>query len=195
MLPRRFRSSVAGAPCGPGRLATGSAAAGRAHGAERWRRCRGGPGLRRSCHTCATSDGERRSAAVTHGRSARVYLHRCYRSSPAGQSDRSSKLVMRVRFPSPALKPLLAASVGVGAVPDIDNEDFMLLLVDLLQHAPIPQEARAPGAIQRRVQRLPQPFRIADQRSPVMKSTAVAATSGGSLLVIARRAGGARAIS
>ncbi len=78
--------------------------------------------------------------------------------------DRSSKLVMPVRSRSPALK-LLAAPVSVGATPDVNDEDFMLLLVDLVQHAPIPHDACAPGTIQRRTQRLPQPFRIADQWS------------------------------
>ena len=70
---------------------------------------------------------------------------------------------MPVRSRSPALK-LLAAPAGVAAMPDINDEDFVLLLVDLVQRAPISHEACAPGAIQRRVQRLPQPSRVADQR-------------------------------
>ena len=104
ILPRRFWSSVADAPCGPGRvgLAPGPAAPGRTHGrARRRRRVRSGP--RCSCHICATSDGVRRSAAVTPGRSAPFYLDRSCRSSPAGLGNRSSKLVMRFRLPSPAL--------------------------------------------------------------------------------------------
>ena len=52
-------------------------------------------------------------------------------------------------IPAPALKPL-AAPVGVGAMPDVNDKDFMLLIVDLVQHAPISHEACAPDAIQRR---------------------------------------------
>jgi hypothetical protein len=48
-----------------------------------------------------------------------------------------SKLVMPVRSRSLGRKPL-AAPVCVGAMPDVNDEDFVLPLVDLVQHAPIP---------------------------------------------------------
>jgi len=53
-------------------------------------------------HTCHTP---RHSTAshVTHGHSPTVYLVRCCRRSAARPSARTSKLVMRVRFPSSAL--------------------------------------------------------------------------------------------
>jgi hypothetical protein len=61
------------------------------------------PALWCLCHIRATNDSIRRSAAVAHGHSPAVYLDRRYCSSLGGQGDRSSKLVMRFRLPSPAL--------------------------------------------------------------------------------------------
>ena len=64
-------------------------------------------------------------------------------------------------------------------MPDVNDKDFMLLIVDLVQHAPISHEACAPDAIQRRARGFPSRFGLSIS-GPVMKSTAAAATSGGS---------------
>ena len=131
----RFRSSVAGAPCGPGRLATGSAAPGLTHG-RAVAVLPGWPDLRRSCHICATQGSEPRSTAVTTGHSPAVYLDRCCRSSPGGTGDRSSKLVMPVRSRSPALSVPVQVSALPGPRPIVAREHN--------QPGPEPPRARCP---------------------------------------------------
>jgi|HubBroStandDraft_1064217.scaffolds.fasta_scaffold08077_5 hypothetical protein len=55
-----------------------------------------------ACHIRATRYGDQRSVTVTHGQEHPAELHRRFRWSPDVACYRSSKLVMRVRFPSPA---------------------------------------------------------------------------------------------
>jgi len=79
-------------------------------------------------------------------------------------------------------------------MPDVNDEDFALPLIDLVQHAPIRMRRALQVPSSGACSGFPSRFGLPIS-GPVMKSTAAAATSGGSLLVIARRAGGARAIS
>jgi len=72
----------------------------RGHPLPRRRRRPGQPG---ACHIHATRQGAQGSATVTHGQSPAADQDRRSRRSAARPRDRSSKLVMRVRFPSPAL--------------------------------------------------------------------------------------------
>src|SRR5579875_1794431 len=55
-----------------------------------------------ACHTRATRQGAQRAVTVTQGHSPADGLHRRSHRSPAKPGDRTSKLVMRVRFPPPA---------------------------------------------------------------------------------------------
>src|ERR1022692_689593 len=65
--------------------------------------------------------------------------------------------------PGRPLQSCSATPVGVGPVPDVNDENLMLPVVDLIENTPIPHEARAPDAIQRGMERLPQPLRVTDQ--------------------------------
>jgi hypothetical protein len=56
-----------------------------------------------ACHARATRQGAARSAAVTHGHSPTPDQDHRSRRSSCESGDRTSKLVMRVRFPSSAL--------------------------------------------------------------------------------------------
>jgi hypothetical protein len=57
-----------------------------------------------ACHTRAIRQGAQGVATVTHGQVSASDQHRRSRRSARKPSDRTSKLVMRVRFPSSALK-------------------------------------------------------------------------------------------
>jgi hypothetical protein len=103
------------------------------------------PALWCLCHIRAMNDSIRRSAAVAHGHSPAVYLAPCCRSSTTGQGDRSSKLVMRFRLPSPALRhPFFSLSAlinSAGARPATDSATVswpgsVLRVVLGLKHAP-----------------------------------------------------------
>ena len=63
----------------------------------------GSPGHPGACHTRAIRRGVRGLATVTHGQVGADDQHRCSRRSAAVSGARTSKLVMRVRFPSSAL--------------------------------------------------------------------------------------------
>ena len=74
----------------------------------------GWPCPRRPCHIRAIRSGELRSVAVAAGHSRAAYLDHRSRTSADELGNRSSKLVMRFRLPSPALIVSMLVSVVTG---------------------------------------------------------------------------------